>query len=759
MSYLVFDSETQIHKSHKRTANPWHPDNYVVLRGWKKQGDTECSADRFTGKTPDNYLRISEDVKVLVGHNIKFDLLYEMVNNNPDLKAFFQRGGRIWDTQLAKYLIEGQDQKYHMNAMDKVAPEYGGTNKVDGVKELWKAGVQTADIDEDLLLGYLIGFEDEGRNGGDIRNTELMFLGQVQEAHELGMLKAIGHRMDSLLCTTEMEFRGIKVDVAVASRNLKELEARLEDATERLNEYTKDIPAEVGFNWGSRTHTSCIIFGGTIKYKKSAQYNNPDGTLARKIVTESWPLFDGEPVDPRELCKGAEPIVTDDVHHWEGQDTFAGGKKKGLPKFRNVKVQGEPKTKIQEFLYPMEGYTTPDKEWKTKNTDGAGKPLYQTGTDVIERLANRDIPFLKALGELTALNKEIGTYYLRYDEKKKEHVGMLTCVQKTDHIVHHSLNHTSTKTGRLSANNPNCQNIPRGDKSKVKEMFVSRFGDDGMMIEADYSQLEVVGQAVLSLDKALIKDLIGGIDFHCKRVALKNNVSYEFALLHCKDEDADDHAKWKKERTGCKIFSFQRAYGAGAALIAESTGMGVEEVKELIKAEEKEYSGIVEFNAAVEQEVNDTADVFRDPVRGFRVFRKGTYQTPTGTIYGFRSYDAPSFLQQKGVTDTFKPTELKNYPVQGFSGELVQMILGKLWRHFVANDNYGGRAVLVNTVHDCIWVDCHKDVLDTVCKDIKRIMESIPEILENDFGIPCPVPFPVDVEAGKNMLDLHHVAL
>jgi hypothetical protein len=89
--YLIFDEETQINKSHKRTANPWHPDNYVVARGWKKEGDTECSAEFFTGRTEDNYLRIPDDVTVIVGHNIKFDLLYEMVAHYDNLGDFYRR--------------------------------------------------------------------------------------------------------------------------------------------------------------------------------------------------------------------------------------------------------------------------------------------------------------------------------------------------------------------------------------------------------------------------------------------------------------------------------------------------------------------------------------------------------------------------------------------------------------------------------------------------------------------------------------------
>ena len=759
--YLVFDSETQTHFSHKRKANPFHPDNYVVLRGWKQQGDAVCSAERFEGKTPDNYLRIPDSVSILVGHNIKFDLLYEMANNNPDLIKFYKRGGRIWCTQYAEYLLRAQEQDAQMCSMDSIAESYGGRLKVDGLKAMWDAGVQTSDIDPDLLLDYLIGTEEEGRNSGDIGNTEKIFLGQIKEAKALGMIPAIKMRMEGLAATTEMEYRGLKIDVQRAKTNLVKLNKQLEEAKAELEQYIQHIPEEVGFSWNSRVHTSCIIFGGTIRYQKQDTYiDEKTGALARYKAKADWPLFGGEPVDPEE-CDVVENTLFDGVTYEYGgqpQDRFAGGKRKGDPKFKKVDVPGELKVKYQDFFYELPGYTEPKNEWKGKQTDGAGNPLYGTGADIVDELAKRDIPFLKTLGKLQALNKEIGTYYVRYDERKKQHTGMLTCVQKDDHIVHHSLNHVNTITTRLSANNPNAQNIPRGDKSEVKAIFVSRFGDEGSMIEADYSQLEVVVQGLLSGDANLCRDLIAQVDFHCKRVSAKFGCTYEEALVWCKDEEkSPDFALWKKRRTGVKEFSFQRAYGAGAEAISDSTGLPIEDVKEMIALEEAMYPGVAKFNQQVENEVNATAEPFRDPHRGFRVFRKGTWQAPTGTLYGWRSYDAPSFLRHKGITDTFKPTELKNYPVQGTGGEIVQMILGLLWRWFIKTDNFGGKAFLINTVHDCVWVDCHKDVQDEVARGMKIIMESVPKVLKKYFDIDCPVPFPVEVEAGPNMLDLHHI--
>lgn len=789
--YKIFDLETQVHQKYKRKANQFIDENYVVMRGWKKQGDPRGSWAYFEKSDPENWLVIEDDVTVLVGHNIKFDILWEMACGNPYLRKFFQRGGRIWCTQYAEYLLQAQNRKYHMNAMNDIAPSYGGTTKIDQVKAMWEAGIQTSDIDRDLLTDYLVGYESEDRNAGDIGNSELMYLGQVKALKELGMYTMVMHRMEGLAATTEMEWNGIKVDRERAAVNQKILEDKQDDTEKALDEYIAHIPDEVGFSWGSRVHVSCLIYGGTIRYKKSDTYmDEKTGELARGVTTEKWPLFDKQPVKPStkaepwrlykdehgnqfgERCRLTEDgcYVIDLAYKsmgktvidtaWKTQDVFLGGKRKGEFKTKNMKGWGELKTKIQDFFYELPGHTKGDKEWETKNTDGVGKPLYSTSSDVVEKLAKRGIPFLEKMGELQALVKEIGTYYQRYDEKKKAWVGMLTCVMD-DGIVHHSLNHTSTVTSRLSANNPNAQNFPRGDKSDLKAIFVSRFGEDGCMVEADYSQLEVVVQGLLSGDKNLILDLNNKVDFHCKRVALKHSVSYEWALLHCKDEEkSEDYAKWKEERTKCKIFSFQRAYGAGAALIAEETGMDIDTVKSMIEAEDKEYPGVVDFNQEVENAVNETAEPYRSGKdEGYKVFRRGYWQAPTGTLYGWRSYEAPSFMRRRGITDTFKPTELKNYPVQGTGGEIVQMIIGRLWRHFMKRNNWDGKAFLVNTVHDCIWVDCHKDVRDEVCRAIKHIMESVPQLLKKVYDIDCPVPFPVDVEAGPNMLDLHHVSL
>jgi hypothetical protein len=672
-----------------------------------------------------------------------------------------------------------------MVAMDSIIESYGGRKKIDGLKALWNAGVLTSQINPDLLKDYLIGTEEEGRNSGDIGNTELIYLGQLKEADILGMRTAIEVRMDGLLGTTEMEYRGLPIDLAVAKEDMAALMAEQKEVAARLDEYIKEhVPEEVNFSWTSGTHVSCLLFGGTIKYEKRDVYiDEATGELARYKAKERWPLFNGKAISLQRLQASEHACYDEMLSRWsikkpDGselvQDVFKSGKKVGEGKFTNVDVEGELKIKWQDYFYKLPGITEPDPDWKGSLTDGAGGPVYSTDKDTVEVLGTRDIPFLKDFSRNAKLNKELGTYYARYDPKKKEYVGMLTTVDETG-VVHHSLNHVNTVTSRLSSNNPNMQNLPRADKSRVKRMFISRFKEAyckahgipcridadgnfimGQMVEIDYSQLEVVVQGLLSNDTNLVKDLINQVDFHCKRVALKHQIKYEDAIYWCKDETYAEYKKWKAERTKAKNFSFQRAYGAGAAAIAASTGMDIEEVKAMIAAEEEEYSGVKRYNDMVEREVNATAEPFRDGERGWRVFRRGTYTAPTGTIYSFRTYDALKWQRDKGITDSFMPTELKNYPIQGTGGEIVQMVLGVMFRLFMRKNNWDNRAFLVNTVHDCYWIDTHPDVTREVADAVLKVMNAVPQLLKKFYNIECPVPFPAEAEYGPNMYDLTH---
>ena len=165
---------------------------------------------------------------------------------------------------------------------------------------------------------------------------------------------------------------------------------------------------------------------------------------------------------------------------------------------------------------------------------------------------------LANLIKLSSLEKD-NTYYVTHkynkDNSIKSSAGMLTCVGP-DGIIHHNLNSTSTITGRLSCTRPNLQNLPRDGTSKVKQMFASRFGADGRIVEVDYTALEVVTLASISDDTALLTNLLNGTDMHCLRLAGTLGESYESVLEKCHNKEHPEHKKYKQMRTDIKPRSF-----------------------------------------------------------------------------------------------------------------------------------------------------------------------------------------------------------
>ena len=730
MVYVIADWETSTKTSYGRKANPFDKDNYVVAWGLKYKG--KQSEHYYMKPLPKDWLK---DVKIIVAHNAKFDL--EWIWEDPYFRQWLKDGGKLWCTQYAEYLLSGQTALWP--SLDECAAKRGGNLKNDEIKAMWNADIDTIDIPKDMLCDYL----DE-----DTSNTEIVYLSQVKEARERGMISSMLTHMEGLLGLIEMEHNGIKVDVEFGEDTRLELVEEYEAARIALDEFIpKELPEELVWNWGSRDQLSCLLFGGQLTYKKRVPILDEKGNPTYTKKKENWPTSGGVPFHPDSPC-------------WRNialeKDTYKSGAKAGSVKYKSVEIQGEPKLRYEDFQYEMLGVTQADPSWETKK---AG--IYKVDEEVLLLCKLRGIPLAELLLKLRKIDKDLGTYYRRYDPKKKTEVGMLTLVQP-DGFIHHNLNNVATVTGRLSSSTPNMQNIPRGDKSKVKKCFISRFGEDGNVGESDFSQLEVVIQGLSSLDTQLIHDINSKVDFHCKRAAKKVNEEYEDVLHKAKKLKIPYYVEL---RQGCKEFSFQRSYGAGAAAIADSTGMDIEEVKQLIKIEDTMYSGILEYNERVKEDVLATR-VMTDQklfVNGI-MFNQATgyHKSVTGKRYVFKESVTPDFMhnprdkRRQPVYTSFSPTEMKNYPIQGLAGEVVIMCIGELFRGFLARDNFGGKGFLTNTVHDCIWADTHKDVSEEVFKFIEDTLVNAKSLFEVRYKVDCPVTFSAETAWGKNMLELAH---
>lgn len=674
---------------------------------------------------------------MLVGFNIKFDILHGVVNDPEGFEAWRQwivNGGQLWDCQLAEYLLEGMLPEAQYLSLDEVAPRYGGVLKVDEVKAMWEAGIDTPDIPDDLMLKYL---------PGDLTNTELCFLGQYQRAKQVGQTKSLMLNMGSLVYTIEAERNGMAIDKERGLMLAQELAADICQLKLKLDGYIPaDLPFE--FKWTSRHHQSALIFGGSLKYevdepifddnmqpvyyqKKEVQYVRQDGTTTPDMM------------DPNIVYAKS-------------------GKNQGQAKTKQVTlpdIERGQKTRKADRLYTFKGFTEPEPAWETST---AG--VYSVAGEVIEALGNRDVPFLQDLSKLAGMTKDLTTYYISKDPKTGEDKGMLTLVQE-DGCIHGQFNHTATVTARFSSSNPNLQNLSGKDKSQVKSVFISRFGKDGVICQSDFTSLEIYIQAVLTGDKQLIADLIAGLDMHCVKAAAKNHVDYEFVVEQVKKLKVPF---WIKQRKDAKEFSFQEAYGAGDAAIAATTGMDIEEVAALRKVANERYPEIgpwyERLTASIEANKRGIRKVVPHPSYPAKQveLRTGYWRDPCGKLYAWIESTAPDFvIRATGKFSNFMPTEIKNYPVQGGGGEWAKAAMWLAVRAFYKLNNFNGKALLVSQVHDACYGDFHNDVKDEAAALLHACMESASEFMEFYFGWPQPVHVPSETTYGPSMIEEHEV--
>ncbi len=793
MSYATWDLETGIKLALKRKATPFYKTNPIVAFGVKYKGDERPTGIYFPD-TPDPqwFVNMLAKAKLLVGFNMKFDLLHALNESELNRAAWIKwvvAGGQVWDCQFAEYMLHGAAQEQHMLSLDEVAPRYGGNLKNDAVKALWAAGVDTMDIDRDLLMEYLLG--TIGRDDvplqlqakGDIDNTEAIFLGQLAAFRARGAVPHVMMNMGALLFTVEAEFNGMFVDKALGLELAKGVKAELDELEVKLTTYLPEgLPFE--FKWTSRFHLSALIFGGDVKYVAKGYVLDDAGekTYYQKDETH-YVLADGSTMEVAAwtaamagggFIKTTTPTdVERELGHFDEEEQtwnvplsmpmyFSGGKNKGTPKTKKVKVpdiERGPKMRNEDFIYTFAGFTEPDSEWES-STPG----VYSVSSAVIEALGERDIPFLKDLAQRAALAKDLGTYYITTDEETGEQKGMLTLVGP-DGIIHHQLHMNRTVTMRLSSSDPNLQNVSGGQKSQVKTVFVSRYGPDGKIIQSDFTALEIYVQAILTMCRQLLEDLRAGLDMHCARAyeawGKAEGLTYEDVYrLAVTEEDKT----WKYKRKNAKVFSFQRAYGAGVAKIAKTTGMSEAEVEALVEAEAERYPEVDEFyvklTAAIQKNRVPTSRFINHPqVPGLQCqLGRSHYLTPDRKMYSYSEQPSPKWVAEKpaskgGTPQSFSPTEIRNYVVQGTGGEWAKAAMWLAVRAFYAKDNFGGKALLVNQVHDAIYCDAHPDVAVEAAALLEACMLEASNLMEYQFKWPLPIGVPTETKYGASMME------
>jgi DNA polymerase I-like protein with 3'-5' exonuclease and polymerase domains len=283
----------------------------------------------------------------------------------------------------------------------------------------------------------------------------------------------------------------------------------------------------------------------------------------------------------------------------------------------------------------------------------------------------------------------------------------------------------------------------------IKECFTSRF-EGGYLIEADFSQLEVVGLAILTGDKQLMEDIREGRDMHCISASFLSGEKYEDIYTKYKAGDA----KYATLRKSAKQPSFQLQYGSGAKSMSDSCKLPLKTCQEFIDNYYTRYSGVKQW----QEDIANTVENGRKPsgrhTKGGFPAGESTIVTATGRRYTFMEYDAPMFMHRKGTMTSFSPTEIKNYPVQGFAtGDIVPHMLGVIYRELLGSRIHKD-CLMVNTIHDSVLFDCKAEVLAEACKMIYTIMCNTSETIAEFFNINIPLPLKCSIEVGYTWYEM-----
>ncbi len=344
--------------------------------------------------------------------------------------------------------------------------------------------------------------------------------------------------------------------------------------------------------------------------------------------------------------------------------------------------------------------------------------LFTTDAETMQEYARADNPLASLI-----------TAY-RADEKLLS--GFITPLRTfldADSRVHTNFNIGGAQTGRLSAEKPNVQQIPSSKGGgELKTPFVSGFGESGVILNIDYSQIELRVAASLYRDETMIQAYRDGQDLHTLTAI---DIVAKMGLVW----DELEESVQKKWRTGAKRTNFGIIYGAQAPTIQATV----------------KKDGVFLTDAESELMVQAFLDARPGLVAGMAkaeefLLEHGYIDSPTG-----RRRRIPEALSENQQLRSRAVRQGINFGVQCCAAEMTLMALCLIHDRM---EKAQLRSKLVLNVHDSLVFDCHVDEFMEVAYMAKYIMEHLPEYSEEVFpGMDwtwLDVPIVADCEVGMN---------
>ena len=320
------------------------------------------------------------------------------------------------------------------------------------------------------------------------------------------------------------------------------------------------------------------------------------------------------------------------------------------------------------------------------------KTGWSTNADVLEKL--KDHPLVADV--LT---------YRQYAKLKSTYADGLLKVIDPDGRIRTSFQMTVTATGRLSSTEPNLQNIPTRTElgSKMREMFVAAPGH--VLVDADYSQIELRLLAHISGDTAMQQAFLSGADFHTVTAARVFHVP----------QDQVTH----QMRSRAKAVNFGIVYGISAFSLSQDIGVTVQEAKEYMDRYFATYTGVKQY-------MTDVVDKARE-------------QGYVETLW-HRRRALPELKSSNFNMRSFGERVALNMPIQGTAADIIKLAMVRVHSRLARE---GLAARLIMQVHDELIVECPEEEAPRVEALLQQEMQGVAEL---------SVPLLAEAHTGRNWL-------
>ena len=272
--------------------------------------------------------------------------------------------------------------------------------------------------------------------------------------------------------------------------------------------------------------------------------------------------------------------------------------------------------------------------------------------------------------------------------------------------IHTDFKQALTATGRLSSAEPNLQNIPiRTELGREMRRFFIPENEDYVLVDADYSQIELRVLAHMANDEAMIAGFADGRDIHTSTAAAVFGVAPEEVTSEL--------------RSRAKAVNFGIVYGIGAYSLANDIGVSNAQAKDYIDSYFATYPDVAVY-------LQNTVDEAR---------RNG-YST---TLFG-RRRSIPELRASNKMTQKFGERVAMNSPIQGTAADIIKIAMIRVSRRLKKE---GVNARLVMQVHDELILEAHKNDADRAAQILREEMEG---------AVSFSVAMTVEVKIGENWL-------